>query len=128
VEVVRALIEAFNGEDMMRTLGLIGDDFEVEVPPSFSAEPDTYRGHHGVLRYFESFHDAMTDIHFHPERLWDAGEWVVVDVRLTAKGRRTEIQVEQRLAQVWSVRDGRARAARNYESISEALAAAGLRE
>ena len=94
----------------------------------FSAEPDTYRGHHGVLRYFESFHDAMTDIHFHPERLWDAGEWVVVDVRLTAKGRRTEIQVEQRLAQVWSVRDGRARAARNYESISEALAAAGLRE
>jgi ketosteroid isomerase-like protein len=128
VELVRALIEAFNGEDMVRTLGLIGSDFEVEVPPSFSAEPDTYRGHDGVRRYFESFHDAMTEIHFHPERFWDAGESVVVDLRLTARGRRTEIQVEQRIAQVWSVRDGKARAARTYESISEALAAAGLPE
>jgi ketosteroid isomerase-like protein len=126
VELVRAVIEAFNGEDMVRTLALIGSDFEGEVSPAFSAEPDTYRGHDGVLRYFESFHDAMSEIHFHAERLWDAGESVVVDLRLTAKGRSTEIPVEQRVAQLWSVRGGKARAARTYESLSEALAAAGL--
>jgi ketosteroid isomerase-like protein len=67
----------------------------------------------------------MSEIHFHPERFWDAGESVVVDLRLTAKGRTTEIPVEQRIAQVWTVRGGKARAARTYESVSEALAAAG---
>jgi len=128
VEIVRAVLEAFNGEDMARTLALIGSDFEGEVPPSFSAEPDTYRGHEGVRRYFESFHDAMSDIHFHPERFWDAGESVVVEVRLTAKGRTSAIPVEQRIVQVWSVRGGKARAARSYESVSDAIAAAGLSE
>jgi ketosteroid isomerase-like protein len=126
VELVRAVIEAFNSQDMARTLALIGSDFEGEVSASFSAEPDTYRGHDGVLRYLESFHDAMSEIQFHAERLWDAGESVVVDLRLTAKGRRTEIPVEQRVAQVWTVRGGKARAARTYDSVAEALAAAGL--
>jgi ketosteroid isomerase-like protein len=122
------MIDAFNGEDMVRTLALIGSDFEGEVPPSVSAEPDTYRGHDGVVRYFESFRDVMSEIYFHPERFWDRGDSVVVDIRLTAKGRITEIPVEQRLAQVWSVRGGKVRGSRSYESVSEALAAAGLSE
>lgn len=126
VELVRAVIEAFNSQDMVRILALIGSDFEGEVSASFSAEPDTYRGHEGVRRYFESFHDAMSEIHFHPVGFWDAGESVVLDLRLTAKGRTTEIPVEQRIAQVWSVRGGKARAARTYESVSEAFAAVGL--
>lgn len=126
VEIVHQLIKAFNDGDMERILALIGSDFEGEVPPSISAEPDTYRGHDGVRRYFESFHDAMSEIQFHPVRFWDAGESVVLDLRLTAKGRTTEIPVEQRIAQVWSVRGGKARAARTYESVSEALAAVGL--
>jgi ketosteroid isomerase-like protein len=128
VEIVRQLTEAFNDEDMERLLALFGSDFEAEIPPSLSAEPDTYRGHDGVRRYFQSFHDAMSEICFHPERFWDEGESVVVDVRVTAKGRQTGIPAEQRLAQAWSLRDGKARAVRSYESVSEALKAVGLEE
>jgi ketosteroid isomerase-like protein len=128
VEVVRQLTEAFNGEDMPRLLALVAPDFEFEIPPSFSAEPDTYRGHDGVRRYFQSFHDVMSEIHFHPERFWDEGESVVVDIRLTAKGGQTGIPVEQRVAQAWSVRDGKARTVRSYESVSEALKAVGIEE
>jgi ketosteroid isomerase-like protein len=128
VEIVRQLTEAFNGEDMASMLALIAPDFEFEIPPSFSAEPDTYRGHDGVRRYFQSFHDVMSEIRFHPEHFWEQGEAVVVDIRLTAKGGQTGIPVEQRLAQAWSLRRGKARAVRSYESVSEALKAVGIEE
>jgi ketosteroid isomerase-like protein len=128
VELIRRGLEAFNSEDMERILAFVDPDFETEVSGELSAEPDTYRGHDGIRRYFESFRDAMDEIRFQPERFWDAGEAVVVALRLTAKGRQTAIRVEQRIAQVWSVRDGRAIGVRTYTSIAEALRAAGLQE
>ena len=126
IDTLRELLEAFNSGDLERIFGLLHPDFEVEVPPALSAEPDTYRGHDGARRYFESFWDTMDEIRFRPERFWDAGESVVVAMRLTAKGRRTAIAVEQRFAQVWEFRDGKAARARTYASDTEALKAAGL--
>src|ERR1700730_7272494 len=108
VDLVRRGLEAFNSEDMERILAFVDPDFETEVPRELSAEPDAYRGHDGIRRYFESFRDAMDEIRFEPERFWEAGESVVVALRLTARGRQTAILVEQRIAQVWSIRDGRA--------------------
>jgi ketosteroid isomerase-like protein len=128
VDIVRRGLEAFNSEDMERILAFAHPDFETEVSPELSAEPDIYRGHEGIRRYFDSFRDAMEEIRFQPERFWDAGESVVVALRLTAKGRQTAIPVEQRIAQVWSIRDDRAIGVRTYASTSEALDAAGLRE
>jgi ketosteroid isomerase-like protein len=128
VEVVRQTLEAFNSEDIERILALTHPEFETEVPPEFSAEPDTYTGRGGVRRYFESFQEAMDEIRFQPERLWDAGESVVVALRLTAKGRQTAIPVEQRTAAVWSVRDGMVAQVRVYGSPAEALDAVGLAE
>jgi uncharacterized protein len=128
VDLIRRGLEAFNSEDMERILAFVDPDFETVVSGELSAEPDTYRGHDGVRRYFESFRDAMDEIRFEPERFWDAGEAVVVALCLTARGRQTAIRVEQRIAQVWSIRDGRAIGVRTYASIAEALRAARLQE
>ena len=128
IHVLREGLEAFNSRDIERILGFLHPDFEADVPPALSAEPDTYRGHDGARRYFESFWETMDDIRFRPERFWDAGESVVVAMRLTAKGRHTAIAVEQRFAQVWTFRDGKATRARTYASEAEALNAAGLGE
>jgi ketosteroid isomerase-like protein len=126
IDALREVLEAFNSGDIERIVGLLHPDFEADVPPALSPEPDTYRGHDGARRYFESFWETMDAIRFRPERFWDAGESVVVAMRLTAKGRRTAIAVEQRFAQVWSFRDGKATRARTYASDAEALKAAGL--
>jgi ketosteroid isomerase-like protein len=128
VELVRRGLEAFNSEDLEQILGFIHPEFETEVPPQFSAEPDRYVGHEGVRRYFETFREAMDEIRFRIERLWDAGDCVVLAVRLTAKGRQTGIPVEQHFAQVWRVRDGKAKQVTTYSSLPEALEAAGLPE
>jgi len=121
-------LEAFNSRDIERILGFLHPEFEAVVPPALSAEPDTYRGHAGARRYFESFWETMDEIRFRPEHFWDAGESVVVAMRITAKGRRTAIAVEQRFTQVWTFRDGKATRARAYASEADALKAAGLRD
>ncbi len=126
VEIVREGFEAFNSGAIERILAFADPDFEAIVPPELSAEPDTYRGHDGIRRYFKSFQDAMDEIRFEPERFWDAGTCVVADVRITAKGRQTAIPVVQRIAQVWRIRDGRALSVRSYILLAEALEAAGL--
>jgi ketosteroid isomerase-like protein len=128
IEIVRQVFDAFNSERIERVLELTDPDFEVEVPPELSAEPDVYRGHDGVRRYFESFQDAMEEIRFESEGFWDAGESVVAAMLITAKGRRTAIPVEQRITAVWSIRDGRALRVKVFASCSEALDEVGLTE
>src|ERR1700751_2688156 len=123
---MRAGFEALNSGEEARILAFADPDFETVVPPELSTEPDTYRGHEGIRRYFELFDDAMEDVRFEAERLWEAGDSVVAVVRLTARGKQTGIPVEQRIAQVWTIRDGRALRAQTFSKLSEALAEAGL--
>jgi ketosteroid isomerase-like protein len=127
VEILSRLFEAFNSEDIEHILTFAHPDLEIEVPPEISAEPDTYRGHDGMRRYFQSFQDAMNEIRFLPERFWDlGGSMVVVSLLVTAKGRQTAIQVAQRTTGVWTIRDGKVIRVRAYASPSEALQAVGL--
>lgn len=125
MEVVRAGFEVFNSGDLARILAFTGSDFEIEVPPGLSAEPDTYRGEEGVRRYVESFRDAMADVRFEALRFWESGEAVVVEMRVTARGKQTAIPVEQQAAQVWTLRDGRPLRVRAYASLAEALESVG---
>ncbi len=128
LEVVRATFEAINSEDLERVLELTHPDFEVEVPPEFSAEPDTYRGREGMRRYWESFREAMWDIRFHAERMWEGTDAVVVAMTMSARGRHTEIPVEQRMAAVWTVSGGMVRRVRVFAQPAQAFAEAGLGE
>lgn len=128
IAALLAGFEAMNSGDVSRILAFADPEFETVVPPALSAEPDVYRGHEGIRRYFKLFDDAMDGVRFEAERLWDAGDSVVAIVRLTAQGKQTGIHVEQRIAQVWTFRDGRAVRAQTFPELSEALAAAGVDE
>jgi ketosteroid isomerase-like protein len=130
-ENVALLLEGFaalNSGDEARILAFAHPEFETVVPATLSAEPDTYRGHDGIRRYFALFDDAMEDVNFELERSWETGDSVVAIVRLTARGRQTGIAVEQRIAQIWTLRDGRALRAQTFPELGEAFAAAGLDE
>jgi ketosteroid isomerase-like protein len=126
VSLVRQLIEAFNSEDIDRVLGLASGDVEIEISPDVSAEPDIYRGHDGMRRYFQSFRGVMVDVRFEAEQVWEIGATVVVALLLTATGRQTAIVVEQRTAGVWTFREGKLIGIRAYASPADALQAAGL--
>jgi ketosteroid isomerase-like protein len=127
-EIVQEVFDAFNSEDIELILSFTHPDFELEVPPDLSAEPDTYRGHDGMRRYWESFQEAMDEIRFEAGRLWDSDQGVVVEMRVTAKGRQTAIPVEQRVVGLWTMCDRKVIGVRSYASLSVALKAVGLTE
>jgi ketosteroid isomerase-like protein len=106
-------------------LPLISPDFELTTPPGLAAEPDTYRGPDGMTRYFESFYEAMDEIHFEPHEFREIGDWVVVPFTLTARGRSTGLEAEQFGVMAWQLRDGLAVRLEVFAELSEALAAVG---
>jgi ketosteroid isomerase-like protein len=128
VEIVRQIFEAINSEDIDLILSLTHSDFALEAPPEVSAEGDTYRGADGMRRYWESFQDAMDEIRFQAERLWDSDQGVVVELRVTAKGRHTAIPVEQRSVGVWGICDRTLISVDVYPSLAAAFKAVGLME
>lgn len=126
VEVVGRALEAWNSGDIDRIVALTAEDFQGEVAPELSAEPDTYRGREGIERYFRSFGEAFERIHFEAEEIIDAGASVVVAMRLTAVGKQTGIEVEQRNAGVWTVAAGKLARIDTFTSLAQALQAAGV--
>lgn len=126
VATVKAIFEAFNSGRLERIVALVDPEFEAVVPPELSAEPDTYRGHEGIRRYFTTFVEAMEEIRFHPEEFREGKHAVIATVRMTARGKQTAIAVEQRFAQVWMLRDRRAWRVMTYPTLEQALDAAGV--
>ena len=124
MDIVRAGFEALNSGGVEALIPFVHPDFEATTPPDLAAEPDTYRGHEGVRRYFNSFYDAMDRVSFDAEDFIEVGDLVVVPMVLRARGRTTGIEVEQRVAQVWTLEDGKAIGAEAFATLDEAMAAA----
>ncbi len=122
LELARAGFQAFAEGGVEALLPYIHPEFEMTTPAGLAAEPDTYRGHAGVRRYFDSFDDAMTDVRLEPHEFHQVGELVVVEFTLRARGASTGIDAAIRAAQVWEVRDGKAVRVELFVGPEEALA------
>ncbi|CAN5464988.1 hypothetical protein BH20ACT15_BH20ACT15_06560 [soil metagenome] len=124
IEIVKGGFEAFNERGVEGILPLIDEEFEVTTPADLAAEPDTYRGHAGVRRYFDSFYEAMEEIR------WDAHEFrelpdgrIAVPFTLRARGRSTGLDFGQEAMQLWTLRDGKAIRMELFATLEEALEA-----
>jgi uncharacterized protein len=127
IQILKLGFEAFSSGDIERVLEITHRDFLGVVPPELSAEPDSYRGHDGIRRYFESFAEAVDELRFEADRFWPAGQdTLVASVRMTGRGRHTSIPIEQRNAHLWTLRDGKLFRVITYASLPAALEAAGL--
>ena len=60
-------------------LEYIHEDFQGVVPPSMSAEPDTYEGHEGIRRYFRLFEETVEDLEFVFREVIDDGDQVITN-------------------------------------------------
>jgi uncharacterized protein len=123
-DLVRERFGPMRDGDVEALLPLIHPEFEVTTPPALAAEPDTYRGHEGIRRYFESFYESMDRVSFEPDDFIAVGERVVVPLTLRARGRTTGIETAQRVVQVWELRDEKAYRIEVYATLEEAMDAA----
>src|SRR3954468_14910885 len=106
VELIRTAYAVFAEQGVEAVLAFTDPECEWTTPPSLASEPDTYRGHEGIRRYFGSFGDAMEGVYFEGLEFTPAdGDRVLVETKLHARGRTTGIDTEQRAFLVWTLRD-----------------------
>jgi ketosteroid isomerase-like protein len=128
VEIIRTAYAALAEQGVEAVLVFADPEFEATTPASLASEPDTYRGHEGVRRYFGSFGDAMEGVYFEGQEFTSVGDKVLVDTKLHARGRTTGIETEQRAFLVWALRDGLVTGVQTFVERGAALEAVGLQE
>ena len=124
LEIVQRAIDGFNASGVDGILPLIHPDFEATTPPDLASEPDTYRGHNGVRRWFDSFYEVMDDIRWDAHEFREVGDHVVVEFTLRARGKTSGLDFGQNAVMVWSFHDGKAIRIELFQTLDEAMAAA----
>ena len=127
VEVARRAYETFNAGDISGWLALHSADAELHdlaVLPGAAV----HRGHAELQTWAERVIETAEDLRFEPQRVIDAGEFVLVHVRGTGKGRGSGAPGEISFFHVAEFGDGKIRRLRSYLTEDEALEAVGRRE
>ena len=70
--------------------------------------------------------EVWVDRRVEAEEFIDAGEQIVVITHEYAKSDRTGMALDRRIAEVWTLRDGKVVVIQDYRDRNEALAATGL--
>ena len=128
VEVVRALLEAFNRGDLDAMLELATDDVDVR-PPSHLLDGIVFRGHAGTRTWMERTAETWRELEVSSAQLLaTAGEHVVMAEDVRTVGHDSGVPVSQRYIYVYTLRGGKIAAAIAYPGEAAALEAVGLRE
>ena len=124
VEIVRRVYEAAASQDAATVYELY--DSEVELDSSrVDVQGASYRGHEGLKRFFQEWHEAWERIEYDYDELIDAGEDHVVSVvTRRARGRSSGAAVEWRVALTWTIRAGKVVRVVWFHNRDEALKAA----
>jgi ketosteroid isomerase-like protein len=123
LEIIERGFQAFNEDGIDGILPFVHPDFEATTPPELASEPDTYRGHEGIRRWYSSFEEVMDEIRWDARDFREVGDRVVVEFTLHARGKTTGLDFGQDAVMVWELRDGLAIRVSLYPTLDQALAA-----
>jgi uncharacterized protein len=127
IEVVRRLHERLNSGDIDGVVELCEPAFHLDMSERVF-NPEIYEGHEGIRRFYADVRDIWERYAWAPEELLDAQPHVVALVRAQGRGRGSGLEIDRRIALVWTFAAGQATALRLYVDRTKALEAAGLSE
>ena len=133
VELVRRGYEAWNSGDAETALGMFAPDVEILLAKDAGAVwgldlEESYRGIDGFIEFLADFADAWEDFRWQPVEYHDVGDRVLVFIHLTARGRRSGIELDVDMAHLCDMRAGKLVRHETFMDRREALEAAGLSE
>ena len=126
VDVVLELHAAVIGGDLDGLLSASHPkaEYRAAIQQAIEGEGSVFRGHAGISRWFRELHDLYEDLTSEVLEVRDLGDRVVVAFVVRGRGAGSGVTLEQSLAQVVTVRQGKATEVRDYFSLEEALEAA----
>ena len=138
VEMVRGLWEPFKEVDLTavdwddEAIREMLERFcspEVELRWSRSGpEARVYRGTDGVIQAFREWYEAFSEFYIEPLDFIEQEDRVIIPQRHWGIGSTSGISVELEVTHVYEVRDSQIARVDEYDTLEEALEAAGLRE
>ena len=121
--LLRRFYESFNQRDLDAVLELCAEDVEVYKDPEVveMVAAFTPRGQEHVAQYLRGWLESWDAYNARPEEFVQAGEDVAVLVRLRARGKGSQFDIEEEMADVFTVRDGKIAQVRLYIRRADAL-------
>jgi ketosteroid isomerase-like protein len=127
VEIVRAILEAFNRGDTEAVVRWVDPGMETESQAALGAE-GSFRGMDGALEVTANFWRSFDKPGAEIDECVAAGEHVAISVRYFGRGRTSGIRVDTHGGQVVTFREGRIVRWRIFPTFDEALKAVGLED
>ena len=126
IDRLRANLEAFNRTGELDVEDL-DPSFELHQASSIIDTAGVFRGREALRDALRELQEAFEGLSFEGERFVEApsGEIVVV-IHVRGRGRGSGMEIDNRIAHVWTYREGKAVRLVVYEDPTEALEALGI--
>lgn len=122
VQTLRSAYEAFARRDIPSVMAAFHEDIEWHEPDSVPWGGE-FHGQDGVGQFFDQLGQYWRELTVEPEEFIDAGDTVVVPIRLTGTGAGGPS--ESASLHLWRMRDGKAASFTEYPDTARALQATG---
>ena len=95
IQLARAGFDALADGGVEAMIEFVHPDFVMETPPAIAIEPQVYRGHDGLRRYFNSFYEAMDEVSIEPNDLEQLEpDRVLIHFKVRTRGKASGIETE----------------------------------
>jgi ketosteroid isomerase-like protein len=125
LELILGGLELWNQRRFEEALELVHPDLEWRPGPLFLDVDELYRGHEGLLRFWDEWALPFEWVTLEPGRRASGGDEVVIEAHFIARGRHGA-DVDVHVYQHYTIRDGKLARFAGYPTWEEAMAAAGL--
>jgi ketosteroid isomerase-like protein len=120
-EVLRQAYEALARRDFAALDELADPDLEMDLSERV-LNPATYRGAEGLLQFLGEIDELWEWMRIEVERVVERGDELLAVLLVTVKGRGSGVEIESRIAQRWTLRDGKLRRMYLHVDAEAALA------
>lgn len=128
IDWLREDFKVFNGTGEINVARL-APDFEMHQAASVIDTAGVFRGRDALQQSLGELQGAFVGLRFEAEKFFEApADEIVVFIRVRGRGVGSGVEIDNRIAWVWTFRGEEAIRLVVYEQQTEALEAVGLRE
>jgi ketosteroid isomerase-like protein len=120
-DLLRAAYDALGRRDFEALSGLADPGFEMDLTDRV-LNPATYRGAEGLARFVEEVDELWASMDLTVEQVLERDDEALAVLRVKLQGRGSGVQLNDRIAQWWTLRDGKLVGMRLYQDVDAALA------
>ena len=121
-EALQRGYQALNRGDLSGVLKLLDPEIEWHEPEP-SPDAGAHTGRDSFERFFRSWIDSFDGFRVEPEQVLERDDKLIAVVHQSGRGRASGVEVDARLAHVWTVKNGRAIRWEAIANVEDALRA-----